>query len=485
VFLVVGVLILVALMAVGLRWRSYGHLGFLLSRIRHHASSITSHVRGALTELPVLPMTLRFVRTKLVPAEPPADLVASGFIWANEIMVSTEVAGRIQRMQADVGDEVSAGQVLAQLDTALVEAQTQRAEAELQVAEAKVVELKAGASPGEIEVAEAAVDKAREEVALAEEGVALAQANVAAAQKTLQAAQAALSKLRSGASPYELALAEARLELAQGQLRGACSARDSIGGAMDRGEMPSASYDAARAAVAQAQTRIYIIQLEIDELKEGARPEDLQAGQAAIDAAHAEVEAAQAQVVRAQQLVEAARASLREAQNRSDLVKSGATKEQIAMAQAQVSGAQAALQALVIRRNKMTLRAPSEGLVLERIVNVGEMVMPGSTLFRLADLDQVQLTVYVSETDMGRIQLGQEVHVAVDSFPELTFPGHVVYISPRAEFTPRNIQTKDQLVTQVLAVKIELSNPDHALKPGMPADATFPGLKTQTGKDDR
>jgi len=138
-----------------------------------------------------------------------------------------------------------------------------------------------------------------------------------------------------------------------------------------------------------------------------------------------------------------------------------------------VSSAQAVLQALVIQRNKMTLRAPREGLVLERPVNAGEMVVPGSTLFRLADLDRVKLTVYVPETDIGRIQLGQAAHVTVDSFPERVFSGRVVYISPRAEFTPINIRTTDQRVMQVFAVKIELSNPDHALKPGMPADATF------------
>jgi len=388
-------------------------------------------------------------------------------------MISTEVGGRTQMMQADVGDEVSAGQVLAQLDTALIEAQIRRAEAELRVAEAAVAQVKAGASPEAIEIAEAAVARAEEEVALAEEGITLAQASVVAAEATLQAAQADLSKLRSGASPLDLVLAEAQIELAQAHLRGASSARDSIGGAVERGEVPGASYDAARAAVAQAETTIRMMQLQIEEMRAGARPEDIQAGQAAVDAAQAGVEAAQAEVMRAARLLEAAQASRDGVRAQLDLVKHGATREQIAMAQAQVSSAQAARQALVIKRDKMTLRAPREGFVVERPVNAGEIVVPGSTLFRLADLDRLRLTVYVPETEMGRVQVGQLAHVTVDSFPERVFPGRVVYIAPRAEFTPSTVQTTDERVMQVFAVKIEMHNPDHALKPGMPAEAIF------------
>lgn len=94
-------------------------------------------------------------------------------------------------------------------------------------------------------------------------------------------------------------------------------------------------------------------------------------------------------------------------------------------------------------------------------------------IFRLANLDWVQLTVYVPEDELGRIQLGQTVSATVDSFPERVFQGQVVYVSSQAEFTPRSIQTPEQRASQVFAVKIGIPNPDHALKPGMPADATF------------
>lgn len=408
-----------------------------------------------------------------IQAEPSGDLVASGFIQADMILISTEVSGHVQVLQVDVGDEVSADQVLAQLDTALLDAQIQRAKAELQSAEAKLAEVRAGARPEEVKIAEAAVAVAEEGVASAEKAVKLAQSNVAAAEATLQAAQAELARLRAGPDESEVELAEIQLEMAQQRLPTTWAVRDSIGGAEQRGEVPKGSHEAAKAAVAEAELQIRLAELELEELKAGPRLEDLQAGQAAVDAAQAGVDAARAQVVEAQDQLEAARSRLREAQAGLDLVKAGATSEQIAMAQAQVSGAQAALYILEVQRNKMTLRAPRAGIVLERPINVGEMVLAGSTLFRLADLDQVKLTVYVPGTDMGRVWMGQVVHVVVDSFPERVFLGHVVHISSRAEFTPKNIQTKERRVNQVFAVKIELSNPDHALKPGMPADATF------------
>jgi HlyD family secretion protein len=119
----------------------------------------------------------------------------------------------------------------------------------------------------------------------------------------------------------------------------------------------------------------------------------------------------------------------------------------------------------------MVLQAPRKGIVLERMVNVGEIAPPNFSLLTIADLDQVTLTVYVPENQIGLIKVGQSVEVRVDSFPERTFNGEVVYIASRAEFTPKNVQTKEERVSTVFAVKIEIPNPDQTLKPGMPADA--------------
>jgi multidrug resistance efflux pump len=119
----------------------------------------------------------------------------------------------------------------------------------------------------------------------------------------------------------------------------------------------------------------------------------------------------------------------------------------------------------------MTIRAPISGLVTSLEANVGEMAIPGATLMTLANLDEVTLTIYIPEDEIGKVMLGREVEVMVDSFPGEVFLGEVVYISPRAEFTPRNVQTKEERVSMVFAVEVRLSNPEHKLKPGMPADA--------------
>jgi len=97
--------------------------------------------------------------------------------------------------------------------------------------------------------------------------------------------------------------------------------------------------------------------------------------------------------------------------------------------------------------------------------------VPGAPLLTLADLDALTLTIYVREDQLGQVQLGQVASVTVDAYPERVFAGAVDFISSQAEFTPKNVQTQEERANMVFAVKISLPNPDHALKPGMPADA--------------
>jgi multidrug resistance efflux pump len=94
----------------------------------------------------------------------------------------------------------------------------------------------------------------------------------------------------------------------------------------------------------------------------------------------------------------------------------------------------------------------------------------------VANLDEVTLTVYVPEGQLGKVQIGQPVSVTVDAYPGRTFDGAVAHIASQAEFTPKNVQTREERVSMVFAVKVALANPDHALKPGMPADAVLAEL---------
>lgn len=115
--------------------------------------------------------------------------------------------------------------------------------------------------------------------------------------------------------------------------------------------------------------------------------------------------------------------------------------------------------------------SPIKGTVLERNLEPGEMAFPGTPILTLADLKRTWIRIYVKETELGYVKIGQKAEVFVDSFPDTPFPGKVVAISNRAEFTPKTIQTKDERVKLMFAVKIAMDNPDEKLKPGMPADA--------------
>lgn len=137
----------------------------------------------------------------------------------------------------------------------------------------------------------------------------------------------------------------------------------------------------------------------------------------------------------------------------------------------QYDQSQAALEVIRAQLENAIIRSPIKATVLQRNANPGEVVFPGIALLTLADLSSVWLKIYVKETQLGLVKLGQKAKVKVDSYPEKTFWGKVVHISDKAEFTPKDIQTKEQRVKLVFGVKISLDNPRQDLKPGMPADA--------------
>jgi HlyD family secretion protein len=178
-------------------------------------------------------------------------------------------------------------------------------------------------------------------------------------------------------------------------------------------------------------------------------------------------------VNQAEAAYQAALAEVDVAQAQADMLKAGARSEHVAIVEAQVLQSQAALASLAVQKDKHTLTAPTDGWVVKRVAHEGEMAVPGMSLLTLADLSSVTLTVYVPEPDMGKLSLGQEVDVFVDSFPGEAFTGHITFINNEAEFTPKNVQTREERVNTVFAVKIKLDNPTQKLKPGMPADAVL------------
>jgi multidrug resistance efflux pump len=171
--------------------------------------------------------------------------------------------------------------------------------------------------------------------------------------------------------------------------------------------------------------------------------------------------------------VAAAEGQLAAAQKQYDLLAAGPRREQAAAADAAVAQAEEALRAFDVQASKLIVRAPQDGIVMVRNLEVGEVVGAGATALVIGQLETLQLTVYLPEDSYGRVKLGQATRVTVDSYPGVTFPATVVTIADQAEFTPRNVQTTEGRRTTVYAVKLDVSNPDGRLKPGMPADVSF------------
>ncbi len=136
----------------------------------------------------------------------------------------------------------------------------------------------------------------------------------------------------------------------------------------------------------------------------------------------------------------------------------------------------AQLQRLRIQDGYYQLRSPISGVVTHVPMHIGEVVSPGQTVAAVADLTNLKLTVYVLERDLGQVRVGQQVAVTADPFGTRAFHGVVTSINQSAEFTPRNVQTQEDRLNLVFGVQVRVDNPDEALKPGMPGDATFTPL---------
>jgi len=227
------------------------------------------------------------------------------------------------------------------------------------------------------------------------------------------------------------------------------------------------------------------------ELEAGSRPQEIAAGEAALESAEASKELAQLEFTRQSELratdavakrdFELARAQLQvaaaralEARQHLDLLREGPRPEVIAQARARVAQADAVVERAETQLANARLFAPSSGVVLEKHAEPGEVVAAGAPIVTMADTSRVWMRGYVNQTDLGHIRIGQNVEVRTDSFPDRTYVGRLAFISSEAEFTPKSVETHAERVTLVFRVRIELDNAAGELKPGMAADATIP-----------
>ncbi len=240
----------------------------------------------------------------------------------------------------------------------------------------------------------------------------------------------------------------------------------------------------------QARSGVDLARAQLDLLTSGARGEDLAQAKEALNQAEETLRSAQEDFQRMDSLYKSgaatkkqrddaelrfanARAQAASADQGLKKLQNFARPEDVKAALARVDQAVYSVRLLEKQIQDCTVRSPTNGVVTEKLVEEGELAAPGTGLYVIADLATVKLTIYVPETDLGNIRLGQTARISIDSRPRVTFPGTVTFISPVAEFTPRDIQTRDERVKLVYAVRIEIANPDGIFKPGMPADASL------------
>jgi len=246
-------------------------------------------------------------------------------------------------------------------------------------------------------------------------------------------------------------------------------------------------------------------QAQLSLLRAGSRVEDirqaqaqLQSAQADVKAAQAELDAATADVERFENLLRAnagsvkqrddavtrrdvASARVRAAQDRAQAAADGVAKlragsrpQEIQAGAARVSAADAQMATLQKAIGDAVVTAPVGGIVTSKLLDAGEMAAPHVPIVVVTDLDHAWANVYVDERTVPRLKLGQPAAILTDAGQRLS--GSITFISPKAEFTPRNVQTADERSKLVYRIKVSADNHEGILKPGMPVEAEFSGV---------
>jgi HlyD family secretion protein len=342
----------------------------------------------------------------------------SGTVEARVISVGSRTGGRVKEVIAHEGDHVDTGQPLVVLEPGDLEAQKLGAQGQLDQVKAALEKVKAGARPEEIEQAKARAATAA--AALQESRAGARGEEVAAAQARLVAAQVAVDKAQLDADRSRKlfesgAVSQAELDIAESALRGAKAQRD-------------------------AQKNV------VDQLQNGSRREEL--AQAA--------------------------ARSQEATASAKLVEAGSRVEDIRAAEGAALAAEGKLKSIQVLIDELTVRAPRPARVETLDLRPGDILGPNAVAATLLEDDQLYVRIYVPETRIGLVKIGQDVPVSVDSFPGKSFQGVVEHINTVGEYSPRNLQTADERADQVFATRIGLKSGKDELRAGMAAFIQVP-----------
>lgn len=347
-------------------------------------------------------------------------IVLSGTIEADEIHVGSKVSGRIEAVPVKEGQEVKQGDVIIRFERFDLDARHADAVAALAQAEANLQKNLQWSRPEEIAAARAQAEAARMNYELA----------------------------RNGPRQQEIDAARAELEAAEADYKVTKITVERVARLVSDGVQSRQEYDNAKSAFDRSAAQRDAARERLDLLLAGTRQEE---------------------VDRAERLFKQAAAN-------RDLVERGARKEDIDAAKAQVERARASLSQIETQLAELEVKAPADAIVEVLQLRPGDLVSPGSPVATLVEVDRLWVRVYVPEPELGyaRAAQGKDVTVTVDTFGDEVFHGRIEQIASRGEFTPRNIQTRDERDHQVFGLRVRVDNSARKLSAGMAADVTIP-----------
>jgi multidrug resistance efflux pump len=344
-------------------------------------------------------------------------LEGSGTVESRNIRVGSKVGGRISEVRVREGENVKRSQILVTFDEQELLAALERARGTAARARASLEKMERGSRPEEIAESRAA----------------------------MAVAAATLAQMRNGYPAEQIAQAREDMERARADASNAETAFRRLEPLTEGGVISRQQRDNAETSWKMAAARLRGTEQRLAELQRGYRTEEI----VAADARH-------------QQAVAVLQKTER-----------GSRAEDIAAARAELGQAEGELREAEARYRERQVVAPADAVVEVLDVRPGDLVAPNAAIATLLEIDQVYVRIYVPETQIGRVRVGQTASIRVDSFPKQLFPATVVQINQQAEFLPRNVQTREERVHQVLGVKLTISDAQGRIRPGMAADITL------------
>jgi multidrug resistance efflux pump len=348
-------------------------------------------------------------------------LVLAGTVEIQEVRLGSKIGGRVESVSVREGERVKKDQELVRFATPELDAQREQLRAKLRAAEADLLKARRGPRVEEKDEAKAAV----------------------------ASAQAKYDRLKNGWREEERRQAKSEAEAADADLVQAKAEFERIDQLSKTGggaAVTKSEYDLAKGLRDRAQKRYDAATAHYDMMMNGSRPEDI---------------------------AEAA-AELARAKAKSTMLENGTREEDIALAEANVAETKGKLAEVEVNRQEAAVVAPGPAVVDVLSVRTGDLIPPNQPVIRILRDDDLWVKVFVPETELGKVHLGDKCEATVDAYPGRKLPGVIDQIASVSEFTPRNVQSIDERKHQVFAIKVKVDNREGIFKSGMAAEVTIP-----------